>query len=166
MKFILLTHERELTKGTNTGRLVKELLKAETEIIVWKRKEPCEYLVSVLAAKKAVLLFPDADAEREQHRELVTIPNQKPLDSFEYVVIIDATWQEARKIFNRSHYLQQAEKFALAVDYQSEFRLRRNQIKGGLSTVECVIEVLKQSEKQALAEQLSEKFRCFNNVTS
>ena len=63
MKFILLTHERELIKGTNTGRLVKDILGNDAEIIVWKRKEPDERLVKLLALKQAALLYPNLESE-------------------------------------------------------------------------------------------------------
>ena len=59
MKFILLTHERELQKATNTGRLAKQVLGDDLEIIVWKRKEPDQRLLELLASKQAAILFPD-----------------------------------------------------------------------------------------------------------
>tara|TARA_R110001592_G_scaffold54017_2_gene165515 strand:- start:11868 stop:12377 length:510 start_codon:yes stop_codon:yes gene_type:complete len=152
MKFILLTHERELSKGTNTGRLVKQILGDDVEIITWKRKVPDERLVHLLATKQAALLFPKQDSD------LVN----KDLKCFEYLVILDSTWQEARKMFNRSGYLNQAERVSLSITKPSEFKLRRNQIEGGLSTIECVIQILRQynaNEKVVLLEDL---FLSFN----
>lgn len=135
MKFILLTHERELTKKTNTGRLVKEALGEKVEIIVWKRKAPDARLVNLLETKQAALLYPESQRVGET---MVT-----PLNSYQYCVIIDSTWQEARKIFNRSAYLKNVDKVSLDISKSSEFKLRRNQVEGGLSTAECVIEILK-----------------------
>lgn len=155
MKIILLTHERELTKGTNTGRLVKDILGDDAEIIVWKRKEPDERLVNLLALKQAALLYPNLESESESSSD-----NQM---CFDYLVILDATWQEARKMFNRSSYLKQAERVSLTISKPSEFRLRRNQIEGGLSTVECVIELLRLDNKMQTATLLEGAFRAFNH---
>lgn len=155
MKIILLTHERELTKGTNTGRLVKDILGDNAEVIVWKRKEPDERLVNILALKQAALLYPNLESESEASSH-----KQK---NFDYLVILDATWQEARKMFNRSSYLNQAEKVSLTISKPSEFKLRRNQIEGGLSTVECVIELLRRDNNMQAATLLEDAFRTFNH---
>tara|TARA_R110002167_G_scaffold268090_1_gene474654 strand:- start:1319 stop:1789 length:471 start_codon:yes stop_codon:yes gene_type:complete len=154
MKFILLTHERELIKGTNTGRLVKDILGNDAEIIVWKRKEPDERLVKLLALKQAALLYPNLESESaaSSHKKM----------NFDYLVILDATWQEARKMFNRSSYLNQAERVSLDISKPSEFKLRRNQIEGGLSTVECVIELLRLDNNIQTAILLEDAFRIFN----
>ena len=152
MKFILLTHERELSKGTNTGRLVKQVLGDDVEIIIWQRKEPDSRLVSLLENKQAALLFPNLESE----------PSSQNSKCFDYLVILDSTWQQARKMFNRSPYLNQAEKVSLSISKPSEFILRRNQITGGLSTAECVIEVLKQLGSMRSMEQLLAEFIYFN----
>lgn len=152
MKVILLTHERELNKGTNTGRLVEQVLGDDLEIIIWKRKEPDERLVQLLETKQAALVFPSKEANLE---------NQDPND-YEYLVILDSTWQEARKMFNRSPYLNQAEKVSLSISRPSEYKLRRNQIEGGLSTVECVIELMKHKTLFHMAENLKNIFNNFN----
>ena len=82
--------------------------------------------------------------------------------NFDYLVILDATWQEARKMFNRSSYLNQAERVSLDISKPSEFKLRRNQIEGGLSTVECVIELLRLDNNIQTAILLEDAFRIFN----
>ena len=151
MKFILLTHERELKKRTNTGRIVKEFLGDDVEIVIWKRTEPNERLVYLFKTKQAALLFPDLSAE---------IPKANSTN-FEYLVILDSTWQEARKMINQSSYLKQAERVSITMLRPSAFKLRRNQIEGGLSTIECVIELLRQhniTEKVVLLEELFHRF--------
>lgn len=152
MKFILLTHERELSKGTNTGRLAKQVLGDDLEIVIWKRKEPDDRLVQLLETKQAALIFPNKESE---------IENQDP-NNFEYMVILDSTWQEARKMFNRSAYLNQAERVSLNIARPSEYKLRRNQIEGGLSTVECVIELLRQNDSIEQMTRLQKEFQDFN----
>jgi DTW domain-containing protein YfiP len=154
MKIILLTHERELTKRSNTGRLVMDILGEDAELIIWKRKEPDERLVKLLALKQAALLFPKLDSESE-------VLSLKQIN-FDYLVILDATWQEARKMFNRSSYLKQAQRVSLTASKPSEFKLRRNQIVGGLSTVECVIELLRLDKNMQPVTLLEEAFQKLN----
>ena len=65
-------------------------------------------------------------------------------------------------MFNRSTYLKQAERVALQISKPSEYKLRRNQKEGGLSTVECVIELLKKNDNFIMAEILNDAFVTFN----
>ncbi len=153
MKFILLTHARELSKKTNTGRLVKQVLGDDAKIIVWQRTEPDDHLVNLLTSKKAALVFPCKEPRVSSTR----------LMQYEYFVILDGTWQEARKMFNRSEYLKQAELVSLNDPKPSEFRLRRNQIEGGLSTAECVIELLRQYQTKEKLPLLEAQFKQFNH---
>ncbi len=62
----------------------------------------------------------------------------KPLNS---LVILDATWQEAGKMYRQSPYLQSLARVELQTEQGSAFRLRRNQRQGGLCTLECIAAV-------------------------
>ncbi len=62
----------------------------------------------------------------------------KPLNS---LVILDATWQEAGKMYRQSPYLQSLARVELQTEQDSAFRLRRNQRQGGLCTLECIAAV-------------------------
>ncbi|MFT6906256.1 MAG: DTW domain-containing protein YfiP [Oleiphilaceae bacterium] len=152
MKFILLTHERELLKGTNTGRIVNEVLGGDVIIILWKRKQPNDFLVNLLDTKKAALVFPVNDTEDSDNTP----------ENYEYLVILDATWQEARKMFNRSSYLNQADRVSVKTTKPSVFKLRRNQIEGGLSTAECVIALLGHQNTSDKRQLLEQRFELFN----
>jgi len=156
MKVYLLTHERELNKSSNTGRLVSKCLKDQAEVIIWKRKEPNSNLVKLIESGELVMLFPSQGEEVDSNSKIESI------DSFESFILLDSTWQEARKIYNRSAYLKQTQKISLQIDKPSSYRKRRNQIEGGLSTAECVIELLKQKKDLRLAALLQEEFDRFN----
>ena len=150
MKIHLLTHERELKKKTNTGRIVKECLGDNVEIIVWKRTEPCKEIIDLVADDDIALLYPDVDDDPVNS-----------LDDFDTFLILDATWQEARKMYNRSPYLQMATRKSLRIDRPSSYKLRRNQIVGGLSTAECAIELLRIKGDQNSAERVRTEFARF-----
>lgn len=63
MQIILLTHERELTRKTNTGQLALAAFPEEVKSIVWSRTAPDNDLVAMLASQQAKLLFPASDTE-------------------------------------------------------------------------------------------------------
>lgn len=63
MKIILLTHERELSRKTNTGQLALAAFPEEVKSIVWSRTAPDNDLVAMLASQQAKLLFPAIDTE-------------------------------------------------------------------------------------------------------
>jgi DTW domain-containing protein YfiP len=151
MKIYLLTHERELKKGSNTGRIVKECLGETVEIVVWKRTEPSKEIVELIDRDQIALLYPDPD----------DIPARSCQD-FENFLILDATWQEARKMYNRSPYLQKASRISLNTNEPSRYKLRRNQIADGLSTAECAIELLFLKDQERLAEKVKTEFDRFN----
>ena len=151
MKIYLLTHERELKKQTNTGRIVKECLGGTVEIIFWKRTEPCKEIVDLVDRDEIALLYPDADDG-----------SAKACREFDKFLILDATWQEARKMYNRSPYLQRASRVSLNIKEPSRYKLRRNQIVDGLSTAECAIELLGLKDQKSLAERVRIEFERFN----
>jgi len=150
VKIILLTHERELNRKTNTGTIAIDHSSGIVERIIWERANPNSNLIELFANNKALLLYPtDSDTSAD-------------IEDFDNIVIIDSTWQEAQKIYNRSSYLKTAPKAVLSPVQQSAFQLRRNQRAGGLCTIECVIELLRIKGREQLADELTIKFNLFN----
>ncbi|NJD90091.1 MAG: DTW domain-containing protein, partial [Geobacter sp.] len=56
MKFTLLTHSKELTKKSNTGKLVMEILGDGAEQISWDRLNPPKQLLEEIAAGGVALV--------------------------------------------------------------------------------------------------------------
>lgn len=131
MQIILLTHERELGKRTNTGALIADTMGAAVEVIVWQRTYPPSLLLDKIKQGRTALLYPS--------KACVTAT---ATDDFDCYVVIDGTWQEARKIFNRSPYLHGLPALRIHTDVPSSYNLRRNQQEGCLCTAECIIELL------------------------
>ncbi|GAB2512361.1 tRNA-uridine aminocarboxypropyltransferase [Microbulbifer agarilyticus] len=157
MEIILLTHERELAKSTNTGKLaLMGEAAAVVRRVVWRRTEPDAQLLQLLQRADTGLVYPSS----EVHEENVT-PQRLSVADCQTFVLLDATWQEARKIFNRSAYLRNAPRVELTPDHPSRFNLRRNQRDGGLCTAECVIEILRAKGETAAAAELDIRFRAF-----
>ncbi|HEY8569971.1 tRNA-uridine aminocarboxypropyltransferase [Microbulbifer sp.] len=158
MQIILLTHERELERPSNTGKLVLSAVAGEgvsVERVIWRRTAPSKALLAVLDDPATGLLYPDTEVAGE------TVASMDVGDC-ERFILLDATWQEARKMYNRSPYLHSLGRLNLASEQGSRYRLRRNQKSFGLCTAECVVEILRGKGYQAIADRLEQQFLCFN----
>ncbi|MCL1126339.1 DTW domain-containing protein [Shewanella surugensis] len=186
IQIILLTHEREVERLSNTGQLALQAYPEYCQRVIWSRVDPDPSLVHQLESGQAALLF----LENEDNLVLQGVsavveelrPPLKAIDRSEHVnpdrlthhhgmlpdvvVILDATWQEARKMCRRSGYLKQAEKYALPTsifaDTTSKFTLRRNQIEGGFCTLECVQQLFSLNAMHEEAAVLATMFKAFN----
>ncbi len=140
LRIELLTHPSELTRPTNTGRLLLETL-PQARLHLWQRKSPPEALLKLIAANKAqcLLLFPTLNARPLND----FIKSSQETDLPLHFIILDATWQQARKMYRQSPWLQALPQVELAIDKESEYRLRRNQVKGAICTCEVGIALLK-----------------------
>ncbi|ALO34907.1 hypothetical protein CMT41_09385 [Colwellia sp. MT41] len=154
MKIFLLTHERELHRATNTGALALEDANEIVERILWQRVNPNKDLVRLIDNNEAVLLYSKAESS--------SAVSPVKIEEYDNIIIIDSTWQEAKKIFNHSAYLKNAPQFTLKTVNNSLYKLRANQPKGGLCTIECIIEVLRLKGLNKMAAELSIKFEQFN----
>ena len=151
MKIFLLTHERELHRATNTGSLAIEDSNKIIERIVWERVNPSKVLTKLIENNEALLLYSKGESS-----------SSAIIEEYENIIIIDSTWQESQKIFNQSSYLKNTPQFTLKTPNDSSYKLRANQPKGGLCTIECIIEVLRIKGKNKMASELALKFDQFN----
>nr|WP_263858789.1 tRNA-uridine aminocarboxypropyltransferase [Shewanella algae] len=174
VKIILLTHERELNRASNTATLALNAYPTLCKRVLWARKAPDAWLMEHLSLGRTALLYPQTEESTSEEsisraqavnesQNLSQSPNQspaqgatllqdaaqeaaqkaalklgKPLNS---LVILDATWQEAGKMYRQSPYLQSLARVELQAEQGSAFRLRRNQRQGGLCTLECIAAV-------------------------
>lgn len=150
MKITLLTHFKEFDKRSNTGRLVVDVLGSAAEQVRWDRMNPPARLLEEIEAGGVALIYPGA--ENEHDGDLSGITN---------CILIDGTWHEARKIHQRSPYLQTIRRICLKTDEKSVYNLRKNQKDFGLCTAECVIRVLRLAGNFVAAEELQERFLAF-----
>lgn len=150
MKITLLTHFKEFEKRSNTGRLVVDVLGSAAEQVRWDRMNPPARLVEEIEAGGVALVYPGAADE-----------NDGDLSGITQFIVIDGTWHEARKIHQRSPYLQKIRRISLETGEKSAYNLRKNQKESGLCTAECVIEVLRMSGNIVEAERLQEQFLAF-----
>ena len=177
--FFLLVHSRELSKGSNTGHLLLNAL-VSCEYELWSRVEQPKKLMPYLKDQnlksqsyQPYLVFsPDENPPKlssdtqsksdavENHRSAGQpdkILNQKrPL-----YILIDATWQQARKMVRQSPYLTTLPRMSLHCVQKSHYRLRRNQQAEGMSSCEAAIALLQQSGDLDSANALQAYFQAF-----
>lgn len=150
MNIFLLTHQRERFRRTNTGSLVVDELGEKAHLIVWDRVTPDAELLEIIAEGSIALLYPSAESQF-----LSELPEASAYQNY---IILDSTWQEAQKIYNRSPYLKGLPSVKIPVNEPSAYKLRRNQREGCLCTTECVIEILKARGFSVLANNLQSNF--------
>lgn len=161
IRFILLTHENEFAKRTNTGRLIENAFE-NTCVIKWSRVEPSRELLRVISEEKYVyLLYPESDEEKSKECSFEVDSEVKKSGQMINIIIIDGTWQESIKIYNRSPYLHDIKRISLENIVPSEYKLRRKKELHQLCTVEAAIEVLKKFDESSNANLLSDYFNKF-----
>jgi len=157
----LLTHENELRRDTNTGKLLQQTL-PNCHSYVWQRKAAPADLLDMINDDtiQALLLFP-SEQSVDVSEVAMTNPqgNKKPL-----FIILDGTWQEAKKMMNKSPWLQEIPQVHLTPSLESAYTLRRNQDSGHLCTSEVGGLLLNQLGETEQSQQLDNYFHHYLKV--
>lgn len=138
-------------RATNTGSIAIKHSNNIVERILWERVNPNKDILKLIDNNEALLLYSKGDIAPCK------------LDDYENIIIIDSTWQESQKIYNKSPYLKTIPHATLKTTHGSKYKLRRNQPEGGLCTIECIIEALKIKGQHQLASKLEAEFTQFND---
>ena len=159
-EFALLYHENELDKLTNTGKLLLNGL-PKAKSYLWQRKTPPEALIDSINQEdtEAWLLFPSDSLTLSSEYQQRKNPNKKQL-----FILLDATWQEAKKMVNKSPWLKALPCLELTPTEASRYHLRRNQNQGNLCTCEAGIEVFEMIKEPENAQALSRYYDQFLTV--
>ncbi|PMM02599.1 DTW domain-containing protein [Vibrio kanaloae] len=157
---VLLTHENELSRDTNTGKLLQQSLE-QCESFVWQRKTPPADLISLLDDNtlQPFLLFPSEKSMECQQAVLNETNDQKPL-----FIILDGTWQEAKKMLNKSPWLKNIPQVHLDITSESSYTLRRNQDSGHLCTCEVGVELFKALGEEEPARLIDDYYQHYLKV--
>ena len=157
----LLTHPNETRRVTNTGKLLTHSL-PNCQVHIWDRVNPPVELVKQIAEQPSYLLFPSEEAIEVSVLQASINTNES--QSSPLFIILDGTWQEAKKMLNKSPWLQTLPKVVLSSEQTSNYRLRRNQEVGNLCTCEVGISLLQQLEPQNDFSSLQQYFELFLKV--
>lgn len=150
-EFLILRHVAEELKPSNTGRLAA-LAMPNVRIISCGGGERSGLLPADEALLKSPgtrLLWPDGTGAHPGRHEL------KPPRR---VVVLDATWRQARKLFSRTPALQAMPVLVLPAPDLKRERLREPHREDGMSTLEAVAAAVARLEGATIAEPLEELY--------
>ncbi|RMO71665.1 tRNA-uridine aminocarboxypropyltransferase [Pseudomonas syringae group genomosp. 3] len=119
----LLMYDTEPMKPTNTGWLIADVIK-DTYAFGWSRVEIDPHLRALLEDPQwqPYIVFPGEFVAQERVvSEVAREDGKRPL-----FILLDATWNEARKMFRKSPYLEKFPVLSLAPEQISRYRLRRS----------------------------------------
>ena len=123
----LLMADIEPLKPSNTGWLIADVV-ADTFAFGWARTEVNPALLALLADPQwqPYVVFPGEFAPPQ--RVVTALPPPSAASSVKrpLFVLLDATWQEARRMFRKSPYLDHLPVLSLAPEQVSRYVLRRS----------------------------------------
>ena len=153
--FWLLTHDNEHDKATNTGKLIRAIW-PQTRVINWSRTEPDQELLQQLddPSQDFVLIFPRQYSVAEQQKNTLAENSINLAHKSRSFIVLDATWQQARKLYRKSAYLHSLPLLSLLPAKPSVYSLRRNRNELHLCTAEVAAQVLRQSGEPLQADLL------------
>lgn len=154
----LMMNEEEIRKPTNTGHLITDSV-VNSKMFIWKRTEPDQELINLVNSGDydPWLVFP-ADSPDNAHRAREF---QKSSDKPTAFILIDGTWNQARKIFRKSTYLDKLPMLSLNIDKKLQYLLRRASQDTHLCTAEVGIELLRLNEEFQACDLLDDYFKRF-----
>ena len=158
----LLMADIEPLKPSNTGWLIADVV-ADTFAFGWARTEVDSALLALLNDPQwqPYVVFPaefadDARVVHEVEHNANTQPVKRPL-----FILLDGTWDEARKMFRKSPYLQNFPVLSLQPEQLSRYKLRRAQSEAHLCTAEVGALCLDLASDTQAAAALNAYFEVF-----
>lgn len=157
-KFWILSSEREFYRPSNTARLIKLLNPDSTELFRWERTRKPEQLIKNISMENytAFVLFPAENEDIE--KRTVQFELTEKIQAF---IILDGTWKEARRIFQKSDFLKGLPVVSIEKNYASNYDLRRGAAQGNLCTIEAAIEILKMNGEMYSAQVMDVYYNLF-----
>ncbi|WP_353348339.1 tRNA-uridine aminocarboxypropyltransferase [Oceaniserpentilla sp. 4NH20-0058] len=151
----LLFHPREYSKHSNTGRLVKIATNVQSE--TWHRLKNHQQSAQF---EGFALLYPHEPEFLSDTTNKTPLKDQHDIKGY---LLIDATWQESRKMLRQSPWLAQLPRISLNAP-NSKYALRRNQSNLGLSTIETVSHLLFEHNQRNSAKELLNFLQIFQSA--
>ncbi len=145
VEVVILQHPREVNHTKGTLPLLSKSL-AKCRVIVAESFDDNQELLQTLNqhTDSAHLLYPSEDAE-----SLVAEPSADALANITCLVLLDATWRKAYKMYQLSQVLHALPHIKLPDDIQSLYQIRKTSKEGALSTLEACCHALSKIEGSA-----------------
>ena len=157
ISLLVLIHEREYWKPSNTGHLLR-LISPQAKVVVRRNPWNPEKTLSLLNKKrKQLVLFPSKEAK---DLSLSYVESLKEPVQF---IIPDGSWRQARKIIVRDPHLKNLPRVQLKGFPPSQYRLRKERRREGMATFEAIARVLGMFESRELQEKMELAFSCMTD---
>ncbi len=153
LEFGLLMHPNEPYKPSNTGKLIADVLPG-TRAWAWHRTEPCQALLDWLDDDVLIVFPMDYVPPARQRPELPQGPVK--------LLLLDATWQQARKMLRTSRYLDGLKITGISDAGLSAYRLRSQYKDNHLCTAEVATLMLEKAGETTNAQALQAWFQAFS----
>ncbi|USH01044.1 DTW domain-containing protein [Grimontia kaedaensis] len=156
--FLLVMYDDEVLKPSNTGRLIADTVQ-DTFAYIWSRTEPSKEMLDLVNDPKwqPFVVFPAQYAEPERvAREPLTEEGKRPL-----FILIDGTWQEAKKIFRKSPWLDNFPVLSIKAEALSRYGVREANGESQLATAEVAAKVLALNGDTIASQSLDAWFDVF-----
>ncbi|MFP8968496.1 tRNA-uridine aminocarboxypropyltransferase [Pokkaliibacter sp. CJK22405] len=160
---ILLTHSNEYRRWHNTGRWLGCHTNAVTTI-TWSRHLT---QAEISSEDHIWLVFPQSSAADSRHAATLTLQPVNTSQPRPTLLLLDGTWQEARKMLQQTPWLKELPRYSLEsaeVMEKSEFYLRRNQEDKGLSTFETAARLCQAAGDNQTSIRLLSGFRQYQQA--
>lgn len=132
-RVVLIRHDAEGGKSTNTGRLALRCLEGSMELVHGDRQRTADPTQAIAAGTTPLLLYPNADAtplERWGPDPKVTL------------FVPDGNWRQASKMRKRVSGLDAMTCVSVSNPTPNNFRLRREPSAEGMATLEAIARAL------------------------
>lgn len=149
-QLILILHQAEKLKTTNTGRLALRCI-SPSRMIVRGTKEDHRLVIHWDPQTQPVFLFPHADAKPLS--DFANYP--KPIS----LIVPDGTWRQASKVRTRYQELKDVPVAVLPHVGDTQYRLRSANRPGGLATAEAIARAMGILEGAHVQEAIEKVFR-------
>lgn len=142
-KIIILQHPTEVKHAKNTTKLISLCV---PKVTVLTGEQPGHFSDLVKQTwqnpDRFALIYPSTESKAlEQNLASFYPPNDLTL------ILIDATWRKAYKIWQLNTWLQEIPNWHFAEPPVSLYRIRKTRLQGGLSTLEALAHTLRLTEK-------------------
>lgn len=158
---LLLVSDNEVFKPSNTGRLILDTVQ-EGYAYQWSRTEPDAAMLDLLKNPDyyPIVIFPDQYVE-DPSRLVASEFKSRDLTKRPLLIFLDGSWREARRMFNKSPYLDSLPVLSISPQQVSQYMMRRSENDQHLATAEVAALVFKQLGHEQVHQTLTMWFEVF-----
>lgn len=160
--FLLLMYNTEVLKPSNSGRLIADLI-PQTYAYLWQRTYADPQMLALLNDDRyqPLVIFPQEYAQHGQQVIEQFDGNNLLEDKIPLFVLLDGSWRQAVKMFNKSTYLHRFPVLSFSPESAAKYGLRKGRRDFQLGTAEVAAMALEARGEVHNARALDAWFELF-----